>query len=106
MKIESQRTDEAGFEDRYPHRASQWRLRRTTLHFGLQPRVMGIVNVTPDSFSDGGKFFEHSRAVDHALRLAEQGADLLDVGGESTRPYATPVSANEECALKERICIL
>lgn len=57
---------------------------------------MGIVNVTPDSFSDGGNFFDATRAVDHALSLAEQGADLLDIGGESTRPYATPVSLNDE----------
>lgn len=57
---------------------------------------MGIVNVTPDSFSDGGKFFDPATAVEHGLRLAAEGADLLDVGGESTRPYATPVDADEE----------
>ena len=57
---------------------------------------MGIVNVTPDSFSDGGQFLATTQAVDHALRLAEQGADLLDIGGESTRPYAVPVTADEE----------
>lgn len=57
---------------------------------------MGIVNVTPDSFSDGGQFLATTKAVDHALRLAEQGADLLDIGGESTRPYATPVTADDE----------
>ncbi len=57
---------------------------------------MGIVNVTPDSFSDGGRYFDASRAVDHALRLVEQGADLLDIGGESTRPYAEPVDVDEE----------
>jgi dihydropteroate synthase len=57
---------------------------------------MGIVNVTPDSFSDGGRFLDPDRAVAHALRLAEEGADILDVGGESTRPNATPVAEAEE----------
>jgi len=60
------------------------------------PRVMGIVNVTPDSFSDGGQFASAAQAVEHALRLAEQGAHILDVGGESTRPGAEPVSAQDE----------
>jgi len=58
--------------------------------------VLGIVNVTPNSFSDGGKFIERPRAIEHALRLAEEGADLVDVGGESTRPGAQPVPASEE----------
>src|ERR1035437_3929448 len=58
--------------------------------------VMGIVNVTPDSFSDGGKFFKPEAAVAHALQLVEQGADILDIGGESTRPQAQPVSEAEE----------
>jgi dihydropteroate synthase len=57
---------------------------------------MGILNVTPDSFSDGGRFLDKDRAVEHALFLIEQGADLLDVGGESTRPYAEPVDVDEE----------
>ena len=54
--------------------------------------IMGVVNVTPDSFSDGGEFLDANRAVAHALQLVEQGAELLDIGGESTRPGATPVS--------------
>lgn len=58
--------------------------------------LMGIVNVTPDSFSDGGKFLEPALAVEHALQLADEGAEILDVGGESTRPGADPVSAEEE----------
>ena len=58
-------------------------------------RVMGIVNVTPDSFSDGGHHASVDAAVAHGLKLAEEGADLLDVGGESTRPGATPVSLEE-----------
>ncbi len=57
---------------------------------------MGIVNVTPDSFSDGGKFLDHSAAVEQGLRLAEEGADILDIGGESTRPYSDPVSLQDE----------
>ncbi len=57
---------------------------------------MGIVNVTPDSFSDGGKFSQTNQAIAHALKLAEEGADILDIGGESTRPNATPVSLQEE----------
>ena len=60
------------------------------------PRVMGIVNVTPDSFSDGGKFAATNLAIEHALKLAEEGADILDIGGESTRPNATPVSLQQE----------
>jgi len=61
-------------------------------------RVMGIVNVTPDSFSDGGRLATVEAAVAHALRLVEQGADVLDIGGESTRPGAEPVNAAEEIA--------
>lgn len=61
-----------------------------------RPRVMGIVNVTPDSFSDGGRLASVEAAVVHGLRLVEQGADILDVGGESTRPGAAPVAEAEE----------
>lgn len=61
-----------------------------------QPRVMGIVNVTPDSFSDGGKYSSTDLAVTHALQLIAEGADILDIGGESTRPGAEPVSLQEE----------
>ncbi len=57
---------------------------------------MGILNVTPDSFSDGGKFFSRQLAVDHVLRMEDAGADIVDIGGESTRPYSEPVSAEEE----------
>ena len=61
-----------------------------------QPRVVGIINVTPDSFSDGGQFADLESAVAHGVRLAEEGADMLDVGGESTRPGAADVSVEEE----------
>jgi dihydropteroate synthase len=60
--------------------------------------VMGVLNVTPDSFSDGGRFIEPAAAVSHARRLIDGGADLIDVGGESTRPGATPVDVDEELA--------
>ena len=57
---------------------------------------MGVLTVTPDSFSDGGRYFERDRAVEHALAMAREGADIIDVGGEATRPYAPKISANEE----------
>ena len=69
---------------------------RHRLELGLRTCIMGVVNVTPDSFSDGGRFFGTDAAVAHGLRLAEQGADIIDVGGESTRPFAEGVSAAEE----------
>ncbi len=59
---------------------------------------MGIVNVTPDSFSDGGRYGDPARAVEHGLKLRDEGADLVDIGGESTRPHAVPVPLNEELA--------
>ncbi len=61
-----------------------------------RPRVMGIVNITPDSFSDGGAHFDSGAAIAHGLRLAEEGADILDVGGESTRPGSQEVTVEEE----------
>lgn len=67
-----------------------------TLALGGRTLVMGVLNVTPDSFSDGGTFFDPQRAVDEALRMVEAGADLIDVGGESTRPGAAIVDAAEE----------
>ena len=69
-----------------------------TLSLGDRTLIMGIVNVTPDSFSDGGRLFDPARAVDEALRMVEQGADILDVGGESTRPGASPLDETEERA--------
>jgi dihydropteroate synthase len=67
------------------------------------PRIMGIVNVTPDSFSDGGDFAESGRAVAHGLALAEAGADILDIGGESTRPGSAAVSPQDEIARIEPV---
>ncbi|MBI2682349.1 MAG: dihydropteroate synthase [Acidobacteriales bacterium] len=63
-----------------------WRLRTRTLELGARTRVMGVVNVTPDSFSDGGRYFSTDVAISHALEMLDEGADILDIGGESTRP--------------------
>jgi dihydropteroate synthase len=83
---------------------SQWRLRSRTLELGKRTLVMGVVNITPDSFSDGGLFLSSQAAAAHGLKLIEEGADILDLGAESTRPgsrAANPgaaVSADEEQA--------
>jgi dihydropteroate synthase len=73
-----------------------WRCGRFALPVGQRTLLMGIVNVTPDSFSDGGRFLEPEAAIAHGRRLVEEGADILDIGGESTRPGAQPVPAQEE----------
>jgi dihydropteroate synthase len=73
-----------------------FRARQFEFVFPRPALVMGVVNVTPDSFSDGGKFFDPARAVAHALELVAQGAEILDLGGESTRPGAEPVAEAEE----------
>ena len=73
-----------------------WCVRARTLPLGPVPLLMGVVNVTPDSFSDGGAFLDPDRAVEHGLALAAAGASILDVGGESTRPGADPVALEEE----------
>ena len=73
-----------------------WRCRGRAVEIGRKPIVMGVVNVTPDSFSDGGLYFEPQQAVDHALRLIDEGAGIVDLGAESTRPGSSPVSAEEE----------
>ena len=79
-------------------RSDGWTLRTRRLSFGSLPVIMGIVNVTPDSFSDGGKFFDPQAAVDHGLQLVHDGAGILDIGGESTRPYSAPVPVQDELA--------
>lgn len=71
-------------------------LGETTLVFGERTQVMGILNITPDSFSDGGRFFDPEAAIAHGVKLVEEGADLLDLGGESTRPGSRRVDAEEE----------
>lgn len=74
----------------------EWRLSDRVLTIGPRPLVMGILNVTPDSFSDGGRFDALTAAVARGLELVEQGADILDIGGESTRPGSLPVTLEEE----------
>ncbi len=66
------------------------------LEIGGRTLVMGILNVTPDSFSDGGRFFAHKSAIDHGLKLVKDGADILDIGGESTRPFSEEITEEEE----------
>jgi len=70
------------------------------LDLDARTHIMGVLNVTPDSFSDGGQYLAWEKAVEHGLDMAREGADIIDIGGESTRPYAERVSANEE---KERV---
>lgn len=69
---------------------------RSPIDLSGRPLVMGVLNVTPDSFSDGGRFVEPAAAVEHALRMVEEGADIIDVGGESTRPGSKAVCAEEQ----------
>lgn len=91
------RKREALFISAFPKKNSgHWRCGAFLLNYKKKPLVMGIVNVTPDSFSDGGLFFNTENAVEHALQLVSEGADLIDIGGESTRPDAPPVSLEEE----------
>ena len=73
-----------------------WNTGRRTFELANRGVIMGVINVTPDSFSDGGNFTAASAAVDHGLRLVDEGAEILDIGGESTRPGAVPVTAEEE----------
>ncbi len=73
-----------------------WRIRGRDLAIGSRSLVMGIINVTPDSFSDGGRFLHTEAAIAHARSLVAQGADILDIGGESTRPGSQPVTLDEE----------
>jgi dihydropteroate synthase len=74
----------------------QWKLARRSLPYGERTLVMGVLNITPDSFSDGGEFFLFDRAVAHTEQMIGSGADLIDIGGESTRPGSLPVSEEEE----------
>ena len=76
--------------------STHWHVGSKHLPIGQNTWLMGIVNVTPDSFSDGGSYLDPAQAVQHGMDLASQGADLLDIGGESTRPGSAPVSAKEE----------
>lgn len=73
-----------------------WTFNNKSLDFSGRPLLMGVVNITPDSFYDGGKYLHFHDAVSHALHLIEEGADIIDLGAESSRPGASPVSADEE----------
>lgn len=80
------------------HSASDliWQCRNRVFHTAERPLIMGILNVTPDSFSDGGRYQDKNSAVEHGLQMVRDGADIIDVGGESTRPGAEPVSLDDE----------
>ncbi len=73
-----------------------WKIADRVVDLSRRGMIMGVLNVTPDSFSDGGEFFSMEKAVEHGLRMAAEGAQIVDVGGESTRPGAEPVSVDEE----------
>jgi dihydropteroate synthase len=80
----------------------QWDLGSRTLELGKRTLIMGIVNVTPDSFSDGGLYLDSRKAVEHGLQLLDEGADIIDVGGESTRPGAAVVSSEAEPGINDK----
>lgn len=92
--------DQKNFVPAAPADALTWRCRDRMLHLDGRPLIMGILNVTPDSFSDGGRFADLEAAIAHGMQMVHDGADIIDIGGESTRPGSAPVSANIE---KERI---
>jgi dihydropteroate synthase len=81
----------------------EWQIGSRTLQLGKRTLILGVVNVTPDSFSDGGINFDRDRAVEYALKLLHDGADIIDVGGESTRPGADVVSAGDAVTEKEEL---
>ena len=87
---------ERGLSGEFNSTCNVWKLKTRTIEFGRLPVLMGIVNLTPDSFSDGGQHAGSNEAIAHALRLVEEGAGILDIGGESTRPFSEPVSLDEE----------
>src|SRR6202047_594642 len=74
----------------------EWKFRDKTLQLGERTLLVGVLNVTPDSFSDGGKFLDPDRAFAHAIEMEEQGADIIDIGAESTRPGSARILAAEE----------
>ena len=80
---------------------ARWKIGQNVLDLTNQALVMGVLNVTPDSFSDGGRFFDRAAAVEHGLKMWRAGAAIIDVGGESTRPGAQPVLPNDQIA---RVC--
>ena len=81
----------------------EWQIGSRVLQLGKRTLIMGVVNVTPDSFSESGVNFDRDRAVEHALKLLQDGADIIDVGGESTRPGAKVVSGDDSVSEKEEL---
>src|SRR6202050_1390036 len=79
-----------------PRKRFEWKLRDRSLSLGERTLVMGVLNVTPDSFSDGGKYQDPDRAFARAVELEEEGADIIDIGAESTHPGASRISEGEE----------
>src|SRR6266852_3353232 len=79
-----------------PRRKFKLKLPSETLVLGERTLVMGVLNVTPDSFSDGGKFYAEEQAIEQALRMESEGADIIDIGGESTRPGSEGITIEEE----------
>src|SRR5207249_3344260 len=79
-----------------PRKPFVWKLKARKVALGERTLIMGVLNVTPDSFSDGGKYLDPDRAFAHAIELEEQGADIIDIGAESTRPGAVRISEAEE----------
>jgi len=75
---------------------NQWKIRNYYFDWGSRTYIMGIINITPDSFSDGGQFQDIGKAVNHALEMEKQGVDIIDIGGQSTRPNAQQISLEEE----------
>src|SRR5262245_16934311 len=78
---------------RQPYKLS---LARSTLELGVRTAIMGILNVTPDSFSDGGKYFEHEKAIERGKQIEQEGADIIDIGGETSRPGSHAIPEDEE----------
>src|SRR4051812_24747652 len=73
-----------------------WKIGNQIVDLSKRGLLMGVLNVTPDSFSDGGEFFDSDRAIEHGIKMASEGADIIDIGGESTRPGAEAISVKEE----------
>src|SRR2546428_2901038 len=73
-----------------------WKVGERVFNVSRQGLIMGVLNVAPDSFADGGNFFAAEKAIEHGVRMAAEGADIIDIGGESSRPGAEPVAAGEE----------
>ncbi len=82
----------------YEDRTHELSVGNTAFNLSKRTHIMGILNITPDSFSDGGKFVEFDKALSHAIKMAEDGADIIDIGGESSRPGAAPVNADAEAS--------